>query len=780
MPELERKPRIALLGAGPREVELLTELRAAGRVDVAGVYDSDSHALGLDVASVLGLIAAHTVEDLERLRGTDCIILPHDPESLAPAVRWAAGTEAELVTPAAARTRWTHTDPESADVAAPGLATAAGRGLVEAVDWSQRLQDRNELASWLLELALQAVGADGGSIQMLAPDTSELYMVAARGLSERLVRLGRHRVGEGISGTVAATRIASTLSGPKPGRMTRERGAVMASISLPLEYESRLVGVLNVSSTVESRQFGPQHAATLTGLAPRIARLLHEATRLESQPYRLDLPRFARAAPAGDLRIRMRALSEHVRRGFDAERAALFFTTEAGDWIAIASATRNGEAARGGHVRRDLLTRALLDEEWLHARDTSVPPENSTNPDAVTRAVEQALGAAVSVVYAPLAGLVPIGVLVLEFVSLAAAESCVRHGFEPVQQLALYCDAETRAAHATHRMRVLARLARSHPRIVALRDSPQADELLASEAARLVGAHAAIVRRVSETSRTYSRPAVHGLPEPLPEQWRALDARVTEKTLQGRHAVLTTATQESDGVPEAEPARTSRVSVPVVQANELVAVINVYDKEWNDPLDPGAFTEFDREALQSLATVAATLFDAGDSQVAAPPARAVPAAVMPQTNGAAVQTVAAPAAIAAPAGATALLDTVIADTLAKRGGLALWLCRLPGLVPGPGEGPEIRAALASALRSGLRPSDRVAWYDPENLVIVTPGSIPTGVPFEARLLRLLRPQLARLAASSLQPFEVWIGTAAAPEDGTDAATLLNVAIERSG
>jgi GAF domain-containing protein len=639
------------------------------------------------------------------------------------------------------------------------------------------------MADWLLGLALESVSADGGSIQLLSADGEELFLVAARGLSERLIKHGRHRLGTGVSGTVAASRTPALLHGTKPGRLARERATVQASISVPLEDAGALVGVLNVSVSARGRQFGPQHLSAMEQLGPRFAHLLADAGRTEGQAPELDLPRWTRLVPAADLRTRMWTLAEHVRAAFVARRAAFFFTTEAGDWLPIADAAASGEPPTPGRIDQDLLSRALLEETWLLARDPNAAvPET----DPVVLAVDRAFASDrpdTTCVYAPLVGLEPLGALVLEYTSLDEADRCMRHGADALQQLSLYCDAQTRAYRGARRKRKLADLARTHPRLASQFGSGEFDAAVAAEAARLVDAHSAIVRRVDESTRMFSRPAAHGLPVPLPDRWRELDARVTEHTLEERRAVLTAGT--TVGPPgEDRWARCSRISVPVTQDEHLVAIVNVYDKEWSDALDPGAFTALDRELLESFAVLVAPLLGApamigapheaaaGGARAAPPPPPSAPAPFDAMRVRRDTPADADPHA--ARQDAAALIEVALAASAL----VGVWICRFPGLAALGDEAAPARERLALAVRAGLRPIDRVAWWGAEDLVIVTPGADIDAAPLETRLLRLVRPQLARVVAQAPEPIEIWIGAANAPRDGNSAALLLETAARR--
>jgi hypothetical protein len=115
---------------------------------------------------------------------------------------------------------------------------------------------------------------------------------------------------------------------------------------------------------------------------------------------------------------------------------------------------------------------------------------------------------------------------------------------------------------------------------------------------------------------------------------------------------------------------------------------------------------------------------------------------------------------------------------ATGGIVGVWVCRFPGLAALADEADGARARLGAAVRAGLRPGDRLVWSADEDLVVVTPGADIDAAPLETRLLRALRPHLARIAARAPEPIEIWIGAANAPRDGETPAALLDTALRR--
>jgi hypothetical protein len=628
MPEATNRPRIGFLGMGAQEIQLLLELCAGEAIEVVGVYDQDPRSPGLAIAAVVGVPAGSDTAMLERLRAADFVVLPEDRQSDPAAVQWAAGLHAELVSLAEARQRWAALRVAPGPAADPGTAE---RTLAAAVDASSRLQDRAELGNWLLGVAMRSVGANGGSIQLVATETSELYLLAARGLSERLVRLGRHRVGEGVSGTVAATGTPQILHGPRDGRPGRERGEVHASISLPLE-DGELLGVLNVSSTVRGRIFGEDHLRALERLAPRITRLLRDASRFEPGLPRLDVPRLLRLTEpnALDLPARFRSLCERAATTLGAESATVYLSTDDGEWLRVCETTSAADPATDA-ARRTEIEAAFVERRWVHVSGTG-----PRHDDAVAAAVERAFEPSTTDptrLVCPLEGVDRVGVLVLEFESLEASDRCWRTGGAAVDQLGFCVDALLREHRQQRRIAGYAALTRSLQRLLAVQGAEAFDRAVATEAAKLVGARAVSVRRVDEVERTYSPPVVVGTP-PGSDSWRHLDARVTERAIMARHALASTVTAGIDDQHAVVEVPCSLLSVPFEHAGSIVAVLNAYEKVPRDALEPRIFSDPDRQLLESLALVTARLAasrpapalkfadDAGHQLVASPAAPA--------------------------------------------------------------------------------------------------------------------------------------------------------------
>ena len=781
MADSDSKPRVALLGAREADVEIFAELQRQDRVHLVAVYDPDPTAPGLALAEISGVRAGADTATRDCLANAEIIVLPTQRLAYQAAIDWCSGLRAELIGGAEARRRWGGA--VSAAAAPPGDAVALTTRLAELEQSCARLEALDELGEWMLEACMRAIGATGGSLQLVAAQTEELYLLAARGLSEDVMRHARHPLGEPISGLAAVMRTAQLLHGEQAGRVSTQRGAVSSAVCVPLLTSNGvLVGVLNVSSTVPGRRFDNEDLEDLSQAAPRMAALLEHARRsipITTPPQATFMATLADlGAKTPDPATAFMTLTREICRLFDAESANMYMATDEGEWLQLASHAGTTPASPAS---RALASRAFLQREWVHVAEQE-SSSFAPGTDLIAAAVERALSPVGtdplrSSVYVPLVGTVPVGVLRVVFTRLATAEAFTLHGPSVVGQLALYVEARIRQRQLEARLGRSARLTRVMPQLQEAAAQGALDPYLVREAALLLGAERAMLRHVDEARRTYSRPITHGIPDTSAESWRTVDARITESTLQNRHADLRTTQSVASERLDQAPRTRSFVSVPIQQQDRIVAVLNVYDKLPHDPLEGTAFSPFDRDLLESLGSVAAALW----LQPAAPerPALAAETALQPSISS----------EIVAPAPPEQLpvldieskrlreeLHREIARAQRHQRQLGIALLHVQGLDRlVADERDRMAAQIDGLLRDYVRSSDLVGWYGPDRVMIVSPEADASGHELETRVRALLAEKLPLSAAMRLV---VRLGTSSYPNDGDDASLLLQAAVAR--
>jgi signal transduction histidine kinase/response regulator RpfG family c-di-GMP phosphodiesterase len=129
----------------------------------------------------------------------------------------------------------------------------------------------------LLRLAIEMVAEvmDARVVSLLAPGPDgDLVVRAAIGLDERVMRETRIPMGSGVAGWVAENRRPVCVeNAQEPGEIAgsgRERYRTRTFLSVPLESEEGLLGVLNVTDPVSGEPFDAQDSELLLHLAERV------------------------------------------------------------------------------------------------------------------------------------------------------------------------------------------------------------------------------------------------------------------------------------------------------------------------------------------------------------------------------------------------------------------------------------------------------------------------------------------------------------------------------
>ena len=613
MEQAEHSPRVAVLGAREDETELLADLHRQGRCVLLGLYDPDPASLGLPLAEIMGIPAGSGLADRQRLSEAEYVVLPRDRMALREAIEWCSGLRAQLISLDEARQRWGRigatpdhraTKPQTEDA------------LVALSDAGERLQSPAKLAEWLLDITMPAIGATGGSIQLLSATGDELYLVAGRGLSENTLHNARRPLGEAVSGLVAATRTPQILHGEHRPHADRDRDAIHSAISLPLELQDgTLTGVLNLSTSVHGQHFQDAHVHLLQQLAPRCALLLQQSQdRLAHQDRELGnrLVALLDLLDNDDrvLRANLLDLCRHIRAELRASTSQLLFCRSDGRWLPLAE----GTATEGCQVlppADELADKILLDGRWrLFTRLRAL----GENEDALDTRVETALDKDAAaedretVVLVPLSGVHPWGLLVATFSTAADAERLLQVGQPFARDLGHILEARMQRQHVLDRINKLSLLAHSLPQLLAALQEDRLPRELLEQTRNMVSAQQVAFRHVDMLHRRYSPPMSIGVQDADFEAWRKRDAHLTEKTLRlhGTHVMTTMAEVPGEGT-ETTPSIHSMVSLPIEKYGQLIGVLNVYNKVPQESWQDQTFDEFDVDMLESMAVILAEL-----------------------------------------------------------------------------------------------------------------------------------------------------------------------------
>jgi GAF domain-containing protein len=284
----EIKWTIVMVTPGEEELALLAELTARRDARIIGLVDPDGQSVGAGLAEIMGL---PVYPDLASVPEGRARFLVHPPLDDAVEVI-IDDAVAYGMTPVSVKnfanllvdhalTTTPHSRPASSRMNFDFLETETS-AIHETLGRIEEALDREALLRWLLKLASKATRASSGSIMLFDEATQELYVAFAHGLSQNTLHRTRVRLGEGISGRVAASGEAEIIRGNLNQRSPRDRSNLQSAICAPINWQGQLVGVLNISAAAGDQDLKPDAMAIVENLTQRFGMILNRFLRLQT------------------------------------------------------------------------------------------------------------------------------------------------------------------------------------------------------------------------------------------------------------------------------------------------------------------------------------------------------------------------------------------------------------------------------------------------------------------------------------------------------------------
>jgi len=592
------KIRCAIFGGGEGDLFIFGELHKRRDVEIAFVYDRYASAVGLEIAEILGVPRASTPEELGRFLPVDVAVVGDPADRFAREL--ALVGEAEILNHTQALSRLAKQAPPKPkpEVAPKPPGETDAYTVDDALAGFERLFDRKRLLKFLLDVAVQTTGASNGSIMLYSQEARELYIAYATGLSERVIKNTRQKLGDGIAGGVARDRKGKLIRETAVSALyesTRDRVNIASACSVPLldpeDSEQRLLGVLNVSSTKSGRELNMDDLHTLERLSVRMARVLAESLKFQEAQLR-----------SGELNLRQSVGELSERQGTTAEKFGLlaslvadltgaesvevFVSAPSGEWLVLGGSNRRiarePELIRLG---RGALARAFLDKRAVVLTETVDP---------------QSTEVASSFVFVPLATKEVIGVLTMEFADRARLDDFLAVKESVALELARFVASERRERRLKSELKSLAKVSEAAPALIACRSLQDLVDVIVR-----VTADALLCERVSIRVRlkpsdpwTLGRYDGAGRSE---ESWLQEDEESFAK-LERMRASFQTALIDFDQTSDQLPH--SVLGVPVLVAKELVGGIIAYDKRPATAVEDTGFSSHDESVVNQVIAMA--------------------------------------------------------------------------------------------------------------------------------------------------------------------------------
>lgn len=157
--------------------------------------------------------------------------------------------------------------------------------LVSMISSLSLVNSREELYKQILEMSAELLTATSGSLMLLNEEDGTLKIKAAKGMTSSLAKTMTVAFGEGISGKVAKSGFPMLVNDierdKRVASRNRPRFKTKSFISLPLETEKRLIGVLNLADKGNGENFSEADLRLVQTFTNHAVLMIDRAATLE-------------------------------------------------------------------------------------------------------------------------------------------------------------------------------------------------------------------------------------------------------------------------------------------------------------------------------------------------------------------------------------------------------------------------------------------------------------------------------------------------------------------
>lgn len=744
--------RCALFGGGEGDLYVFGELHKRRNVEIAFVYDRNPAAVALEIAEILHVPRVTKPEDIAAYLPLDWVVVGEPRDRFAAEFELLKGVEVIDHAQALARAG-RHAPTEAKPDADVKLKADDPYTIEDALAGFERLFDRKRLLKFLLDVAVETTGAANGSIMLYSAEARELYIAYATGLSERVVRNTRQKLGEGIAGSVAQERKGKLIRQAAVGALyhsDRDRVNISSACSVPLVEDDRLLGVLNVSATGNGRELSVGDLETLERLSRRMARVLIESLKLQEVQLRSGEMSLRKsvgelAEKPGTTPEKFALLSAMVADLTGAESVEVFISTHSGDWLVLGGSNRRLSTTPDFvRVGKGVMARAYLELRTIILTEPVDP---------------QSAALASSFVFVPLALGESLGVATIEFAERHRLDEFLAVKDSVALELSRFIASERRERRLRSELTALARISESAPAILSCRAMQDLADVAARTIVDALECERVSVRLKSGASGewTVAHYDAGGRPE---DSWNQEDeerfAKLDKKRAAYHLAFLDFATARA----ERAHGHHSVLAVPIRSGEEFLGGVIVYDKRASTAVEDAVFSTHDESIIEQV--IAMIL----------PTARSL-------SSGDASSRPSYDDVLAGNAHRlTRVTDAEMSRSDRYHQPFSLMMVRVPALATLFGMDETRALAAAEEIRQGIqtrtRKSDYGAWIRRDTYVLVSLEGTRRIKFLVSRLVSYLKKDLGKFGAA-IGPADVEIGIATYPGTSRSAEALFEEA-----
>jgi putative methionine-R-sulfoxide reductase with GAF domain len=595
--------RIAILGGGEDELNILSEYHRDPAFEIVGIYDRDPRAVALEVAEIIGVPVYSDRSFLKAFEHADYVVVSGKSGQFSSEIGMLTHTGIKVLNPSEAASDMADTV-ASADESVEETPEKPPwpKHLEQALQYINRITDRDRLLKWLLEISVRSVEASTGSIMLNSKQTSELYIGYAMGLSDEIVSTTRQPLGVGIAGKVAETGKAILLQDIVDDplyRDGRERSSISSAVSAPLIVGKTLIGVLNVSTEEGERKLDENDRDTIDLLASKISPILAQHLRIDTEKIRdteFRIRNYIESLFQKEIEFHdkflflCRALADIL----SADTVTIYTATDEGDWLILGGSDQ--QIQDGGRAPRIHCIRGSLARSYIN-REEVMMTEASHDAGLTISGRRDALTS----IYIPLEHEDPLGVALFEFSSLDSLESFFKIKDVLRFQLGFFVYTQLRELRQARRMTSLEDLSGLTPSLMAAKTLKEKIEMLPGLISPIIGASRGSFHFVGgKQEETF----YFGFPEDQKE-WAALrasDEQMLVRALEKGKAECISFLSRDIGTYDNPPPYRSLVSYPFT-GEDFQAYYFGYDRVPGSPLDPSIFGTHELELLSRISEI---------------------------------------------------------------------------------------------------------------------------------------------------------------------------------
>ncbi len=593
--------RIAILGGGEDELNILSEYHRDPGFEILGIYDRDPRAVAMEVAEIIGVPVFADRTFLQEFEKADYVVVAGKggPYNAEIGMLTQAGVKILNTSEAASSLADCAVEKEEETPEKPPWP----RHLEQALQYINRITDRDRLLKWLLEISVRSVEASSGSVMLHSEKTGELYIGYAMGLSEEVVSSTRQKVGSGIAGKVAETGealLVHDLIDDPLYRDGREREKISSSVSAPLFVGKTLIGVLNVSTDEGERMLDKNDRDTINLLASKISPILAQHLRIDTEQIReteFKIRNYIESLFQREIEFHdkflflCRALADIL----SADTVTIYTATDEGDWLILGGSdqqVQDGGRAPRIHCVKGSLARSYVNREEVMMTEASHDAglKISGRRDALTS------------IYIPLEHEDPLGVALFEFSSLDSLESFFKIKDVLRFQLGFFVYTQLRELRQERKMNSLEDLSGLTPSLMGTQALKDRLKLLPGLISPIIGASRGSFHFIGNAMEeaTYD-----GFPEDS-QEWRTLrayDEQMMVRSMEKGKPECISFLSRDIGTYDNPPPYRSLVIYPFIGSSEFKAYYVGYDRIPGSPLDPSIFGTHELDLLSRISEI---------------------------------------------------------------------------------------------------------------------------------------------------------------------------------